>query len=107
MLVVGVNGDASVRQLKGAGRPLLPAGDRALLVARCAAVDHVVVFDEDDVGRGCCSRCGPTSTARAPTTRRRPCPSARWCAPTAAAWPSSAIPATTTPASLLATDPRE
>ena len=51
VLVVGVNGDASVRRLKGAGRPVLPAEDRALLVAALRAVDHVVVFEEDDVER--------------------------------------------------------
>ena len=51
VLVVGVNGDASVRRLKGEGRPVLPAEDRALLVAAQRAVDHVVVFEEDDVGR--------------------------------------------------------
>ena len=50
VLVVGVNGDASVRRLKGEDRPLLPAGDRALLVGALRAVDHVSVFDEDDVG---------------------------------------------------------
>ena len=50
VLVVGVNGDESVRRLKGKGRPLLPAGDRAVLVAALASVDHVVVFAEDDVG---------------------------------------------------------
>jgi rfaE bifunctional protein nucleotidyltransferase chain/domain len=49
VLVVGVNGDGSVRRLKGEGRPVLPAEDRALLVAAVRAVDHVVVFEEDDV----------------------------------------------------------
>jgi len=49
LLVVGVNGDASVRRLKGEGRPVLPDGDRALLVAAMRAVDHVVVFADDDV----------------------------------------------------------
>jgi rfaE bifunctional protein nucleotidyltransferase chain/domain len=49
-LVVGVNGDASVRRLKGEGRPLVGAADRALLVAGLKSVDHVVVFDEPDVG---------------------------------------------------------
>jgi len=49
VLVVGVNGDASVRRLKGEGRPVMPAADRALLVAALRAVDHVVVFEEDDV----------------------------------------------------------
>jgi rfaE bifunctional protein nucleotidyltransferase chain/domain len=49
VLVVGVNADASVRRLKGPDRPILPAGDRALLVAAQRAVDHVTVFEEDDV----------------------------------------------------------
>jgi rfaE bifunctional protein nucleotidyltransferase chain/domain len=49
VLVVGVNADASVRRLKGEGRPVLPAADRARLVAALRVVDHVVVFGEDDV----------------------------------------------------------
>jgi rfaE bifunctional protein nucleotidyltransferase chain/domain len=49
VLVVAVNGDASVRRLKGPGRPVMPAEDRALLVAALRAVDHVIVFEEDDV----------------------------------------------------------
>jgi rfaE bifunctional protein nucleotidyltransferase chain/domain len=49
VLVVGVNADDSVRRLKGAGRPVQPAEDRALLVAALRSVDHVVVFAEDDV----------------------------------------------------------
>ena len=49
VLVVGVNGDDSARRLKGPERPILPALDRALLVAAQRAVDHVVVFEEDDV----------------------------------------------------------
>jgi rfaE bifunctional protein nucleotidyltransferase chain/domain len=51
VLVVGVNGDGSVRKLKGPGRPALGEQDRALLVAALRAVDHVVVFGEDDVTR--------------------------------------------------------
>jgi rfaE bifunctional protein nucleotidyltransferase chain/domain len=51
LLVVGINGDASVRRLKGEGRPVLPAPERALLVAALRCVDHVVVFEEDDVRR--------------------------------------------------------
>ena len=51
VLVVGVNGDASVRRLKGEGRPVLPEADRALLVAALRAVDEVVVFPDDDVSR--------------------------------------------------------
>ena len=51
LLVVGVNGDDSVRRLKGPDRPVMPAGDRALLVAALRATDHVLVFEEDDVTR--------------------------------------------------------
>ena len=51
VLVVGVNGDASVRRLKGEGRPVLPEADRALLVAALRVVDHVLVFVDDDVSR--------------------------------------------------------
>ncbi len=47
-LVVGVNTDASVRRLgKGSERPLVPEGERARLLAALAAVDCVVLFDED------------------------------------------------------------
>ena len=46
VLVVGVNGDSSVRAIKGDGRPLVPVEERAEVVAAVGAVDHVVVFDE-------------------------------------------------------------
>jgi rfaE bifunctional protein nucleotidyltransferase chain/domain len=46
-LVVGVNDDASVRQLKGADRPILPAAERAELLAALECVDAVVLFGED------------------------------------------------------------
>jgi D-glycero-beta-D-manno-heptose 1-phosphate adenylyltransferase len=49
LLVVGVNGDASVRRLKGEGRPVMPDPDRALVVAALKSVDHVTIFEEDDV----------------------------------------------------------
>lgn len=51
VLVVGVNADDSVRHLKGPGRPLIEASQRALLVAAVRAVDHVVIFEDDDVTR--------------------------------------------------------
>jgi len=47
LLVVGLNGDASVRRLKGPGRPILRAEERAEVLAGLAAVDHVISFDED------------------------------------------------------------
>lgn len=46
-LVVGINSDESVRRLKGPDRPILPAGERAELIASLSCVCHVVVFDED------------------------------------------------------------
>jgi rfaE bifunctional protein nucleotidyltransferase chain/domain len=46
-LVVAVNGDDSVRRLKGPGRPLVPAVDRAQVLAALQAVDRVVLFAED------------------------------------------------------------
>jgi rfaE bifunctional protein nucleotidyltransferase chain/domain len=48
-LVVAINDDASVRGLKGAGRPILSARDRAELVAALRGVDYVVVFSEPTV----------------------------------------------------------
>ncbi len=46
LLVVAINSDASVRQLKGDGRPLVPQEERAEILAALAAVDYVVIFDE-------------------------------------------------------------
>lgn len=45
-LVVGINSDASVRQLKGDGRPLIPERERAEILAAMECVDAVVIFDE-------------------------------------------------------------
>jgi rfaE bifunctional protein nucleotidyltransferase chain/domain len=46
-LVVALNNDASVRRLKGEGRPIVPEGDRALVLAALESVDAVTLFDED------------------------------------------------------------
>lgn len=46
-LVVGLNSDASVRRLKGAGRPVQDAVARAMVLTSLKAVDAVVIFDED------------------------------------------------------------
>ena len=50
VLVVAVNDDASVRALKGNGRPVLAAEARAELVAALRCVDYVVIFSELTVG---------------------------------------------------------
>jgi rfaE bifunctional protein nucleotidyltransferase chain/domain len=49
-LVVGLNGDLSTARRKGTGRPILPATDRAEVVAALEGVDLVVIFEDDDVG---------------------------------------------------------
>ena len=48
-LVVAVNSDDSVRLLKGTGRPLMPAAERAEILSALADVDAVVIFPENDV----------------------------------------------------------
>ncbi len=45
-LVVGINSDASTRQLKGPGRPLVPQDERAEVLAALACVDYVTIFEE-------------------------------------------------------------
>ena len=47
VLILALNSDASVRRLKGEGRPLIGERDRSSLAASLAAVDAVAVFDED------------------------------------------------------------
>lgn len=47
LLVVAINDDDSVERLKGAGRPIVPALERAEMLAALAVVDYVTVFDGD------------------------------------------------------------
>lgn len=47
VLFVGLNSDASVRALKGEGRPIMGEDDRAYLLANLVSVDYVIVFNED------------------------------------------------------------
>jgi rfaE bifunctional protein nucleotidyltransferase chain/domain len=47
VLVVGINSDDSVRKLKGAGRPVSPAEDRAAVVAAIGCVEYVTIFSDD------------------------------------------------------------
>jgi rfaE bifunctional protein nucleotidyltransferase chain/domain len=51
VLVVALNSDASLRRLKGPGRPILPQAERAEILSGLASVDHVVIFDEPTVER--------------------------------------------------------
>jgi rfaE bifunctional protein nucleotidyltransferase chain/domain len=45
-LIVGLNSDASVRQLKGAARPVLPEQERAEILASLECVDAVIIYDD-------------------------------------------------------------
>src|SRR5688572_26667348 len=49
VLVVAINSDASMKMLKGEGRPILPEDARSRLVAAIGVVDYVTIFDEPDV----------------------------------------------------------
>ncbi len=51
ILVVAINGDASAGRLKGPGRPIVPAAERAELVAGFTCVDYVTIFEEDTAER--------------------------------------------------------
>jgi rfaE bifunctional protein nucleotidyltransferase chain/domain len=50
-LIVALNDDISTRRLKGAGRPILTAADRAEMLAALESVDYVVTFSDPDVNR--------------------------------------------------------
>jgi len=49
ILIVGINSDEQVAMQKGAGRPVLPASDRAEIVASLESVTYVTIFDEPTV----------------------------------------------------------
>src|SRR5262249_19605515 len=51
VLFVGINSDAAVARLKGRGRPLMPAAERAEILLALREVDHVIVFEEDTAAR--------------------------------------------------------
>ncbi len=51
VLVLALNSDASVRRLKGEGRPILSQEERAEILGSFSFVDHIVLFDEPNVER--------------------------------------------------------
>ena len=51
VLVVGVNGDGSVRELKGEGRPVMPEDERAEIIAAIRGVSYVTVFHDKSPAR--------------------------------------------------------
>jgi D-glycero-beta-D-manno-heptose 1-phosphate adenylyltransferase len=62
-LIVAVNADESVRALKGEGRPVMPAEERAEILASLSDVDAVVIFPERDV-RAIIREIGPDFHAK-------------------------------------------
>jgi phosphoheptose isomerase len=76
VLVVGLNGDESVRRLKGPTRPIMPAAERGAVVAALAAVDYVVVFDED-TPEAALARLQPEVHAKGADYADRPIPEAK------------------------------
>lgn len=48
VFIVGVNSDASVAKVKGAGHPLATEGERLLVLAAVECIDHITVFDQPD-----------------------------------------------------------
>ena len=87
-LVVGLNSDASVRRLKGEGRPIQSEHARAEVLAALEAVDLVVVFEEDTPLEliGACARA---CWSRAPIIATRRWWGARWSRRRAGGWCSS------------------
>ena len=63
-LVVGLNSDRSVRELKGAGHPLVDQQGRAEMLAAQSCVDHVVIFDDASVA-GLVERLSPDVLVKA------------------------------------------
>ena len=59
VLVVGLNSDRSVRELKGPQRPVVPQEERAEVLLALEAVDRVTVFDEATPARVASPRCVP------------------------------------------------
>ena len=50
-LVLGLNSDQSVKQIKGEKRPVIHQEHRAMVLSALSCVDHIVIFDEPDPGR--------------------------------------------------------
>ena len=94
-LIVAVNDDQSVAALKGQGRPMQPAADRAELVAALRGVDYVVVFGDPTVER-LLLLLKPDVHCKGTDYTVDSVPERAVVLATAAAPPSSAIPSSTT-----------
>ena len=82
-LFVGINGDPSTERLKGEGRPIVPAAERARLLAALRVVDAVIIFENDtaDLAMG----------APHPLAWHRRCQNAKQLKAMADVWNSSTI----------------
>lgn len=76
-LIVGVNSDASVRRLKGCGRPINRAVDRVCMLEALRFVDRVFLFDED-TPEGLIAELQPHVLVKGPEARGTDIPGARW-----------------------------
>jgi rfaE bifunctional protein nucleotidyltransferase chain/domain len=74
-LFVGLNGDSGTRRLKGTGRPLVPAAERARLLAALAPVSAVIIF-EDDTAAGLLRALQPEIYVKGGDYRDKPLPEA-------------------------------
>src|SRR5579884_1735686 len=98
LLVVGVNGDAGVRRLKGPTRPFVPEDERAELLAALACVDYVTIL-RNQLPKRCWRSFARTSMLKAATTAWRTCRRRRSCGIMAArsspcrSWPGARQPA--------------
>ena len=97
VLFVGINSDAAVARLKGEGRPLMPAAERAEILMSLREVDHVVVFEEDTADRLIAS-LRPDVHAKGTDYRPARCPKRRRCGRSAGRSRSSATRRITRPA---------
>ena len=96
-LVLGINSDASVRRLKGEGRPVNDEHDRACVLAALASVDAVVLFSED-TPLDLIEALKPHIWSRARTTRSTRWSARTWSARPAGAWSwSTSSPAAARP----------
>lgn len=76
-LIVGINGDASVKRLKGPGRPINTLDDRVAVLRSLRAVDKVFVFD-DDTPEALICEVAPDILVKGPEAARGPIPGAEW-----------------------------
>ena len=76
-LIVGLNSDRSVRQLKGPGRPIIPVMDRLTMLQALRCVDQVFIFD-DDTPEALICEIQPDILVKGPQPPKTEIPGAKW-----------------------------